>query len=98
MIYKDFIGDSGVYSAIFAIEGVKDKLPLKANKSGIFKSYSCRSLQAIIDKIEECKSKIESIQENIVDYQNEICELNNSISNLDYNISTTTNEILQLLK
>ena len=28
MIYKDFIGNSGVYSAIFAIEGVKDKLPL----------------------------------------------------------------------
>ena len=28
MIYKDFIGDSGVYSAIFDIEGVKDKLPL----------------------------------------------------------------------
>ena len=44
------------------------------------------------------KSKIESIHESIVDYQNEICELNNSINNLDYNISTTTNEILQLLK
>lgn len=28
MLYKDFINDSGVYSAIFAIEGVKDKLPL----------------------------------------------------------------------
>lgn len=28
MLYKDFIDGSGVYSAIFAIEGVKDKLPL----------------------------------------------------------------------
>lgn len=28
MLYKDFAGNSGVYSAIFAIEGVKDKLPL----------------------------------------------------------------------
>ena len=62
---------------------------------------NCKSIEKVSKlnkKIEECKSKIESIQENIVDYQNEICELNNSISNLDYNISTTTNEILQLLK
>lgn len=28
MIYKNFIDGSGIYSAIFAIEGVKDKLPL----------------------------------------------------------------------
>ena len=62
---------------------------------------NCKSIEKVSKlnkKIEECKSKIESIQENIVDYQNEICELNNSINNLDYNISTTTNEILQLLK
>ena len=62
---------------------------------------NCKSIEKVSKlnkKIEECKSKIESIHESIVDYQNEICELNNSISNLDYNISTTTNEILQLLK
>lgn len=28
MIYKDFIKGSGIYSAIFAIEGIKEKLPL----------------------------------------------------------------------
>ena len=62
---------------------------------------NCKSIEKVSKlnkKIEECKSKIESIHESIIDYQNEICELNNSISNLDYNISTTTNEILQLLK
>ena len=62
---------------------------------------NCKSIEKVSKlnkKIEECKSKIESIHESIVDYQNEIYELNNSISNLDYNISTTTNEILQLLK
>lgn len=37
----------------FDVENSDDYIPIKANKSGIFKSYSCRSLQAIIDKIEE---------------------------------------------
>lgn len=62
---------------------------------------NCNSIEKVSKlnkKIEECKSKIESINESIVDYQNEIYELNNYISNLDYNISTTTNEVLQLLK
>lgn len=39
----------------FDVENIDDYIPIKANKSGIFKSYSCRSLQAIIDKIEEEK-------------------------------------------
>ena len=37
----------------FDVENIDDYIPIKASKSGIFKSYSCRSLQAIIDKIEE---------------------------------------------
>lgn len=41
----------------FDVENVDDYIPIKANKSGIFKSYSCRSLQAIIDKIEEEKRR-----------------------------------------
>lgn len=28
MIYKDFVESSGIYSAIFAVDGIQDKLPL----------------------------------------------------------------------
>ena len=35
------------------LENLDDYIAVKANKSGIFKSYSCRTLQAIIDKIDE---------------------------------------------
>lgn len=37
----------------FRIKNVDEYVEIKANKSGIFKSYSCRALQAIIDKIDE---------------------------------------------
>lgn len=47
-----FVKDNKKYFS-FDVENIDDYIPIKANKSGIFKSYSCRSLQAIIDKIEE---------------------------------------------
>lgn len=47
-----FLKDNKKYFS-FDVENIDDYIPIKANKSGIFKSYSCRSLQAIIDKIEE---------------------------------------------
>ena len=47
-----FVKDNKKYFS-FDVESFDDYIPIKANKSGIFKSYSCRSLQAIIDKIEE---------------------------------------------
>lgn len=28
MLYKDFVGSGGIYSAIFAVDGIQDKLPL----------------------------------------------------------------------
>lgn len=45
-----FVKDNKKYFS-FDVENIDDYIPIKANKSGIFKSYSCRSLQAIIDKI-----------------------------------------------
>lgn len=48
----EFVKDNKKYFS-FEAENIDDYIPIKANKSGIFKSYSCRSLQAIIDKIEE---------------------------------------------
>lgn len=47
-----FVKDNKKYFS-FDVENIDDYIPIKANKSGIFKSYSCRSLQVIIDKIEE---------------------------------------------
>lgn len=47
-----FVKDNKKYLS-FDVENIDDYIPIKANKSGIFESYSCRSLQAIIDKIEE---------------------------------------------
>lgn len=47
-----FVKDNKKYFS-FDAENIDDYIPIKASKSGIFKSYSCRSLQAIIDKIEE---------------------------------------------
>lgn len=49
---EKFVKDNKKYFS-FDSEVLDDYIPIKANKSGIFKSYSCRSLQAIIDKIEE---------------------------------------------
>lgn len=51
-----FLKDNKKYFS-FDVENMDDYIPIKANKSGIFKSYSCRSLQAIIDKIEEEKRR-----------------------------------------
>ncbi len=51
-----FLKDNKKYFS-FDVENIDDYIPIKANKSGIFKSYSCRSLQAIIDKIEEEKRR-----------------------------------------
>ena len=49
---EKFVKDNKKYFS-FDSEVSDDYIPVKANKSGMFKSYSCRSLQAIIDKIEE---------------------------------------------
>lgn len=51
-----FLKDNKKYFS-FDVENIDDYIPIKANKSGSFKSYSCRSLQAIIDKIEEEKRR-----------------------------------------
>ena len=59
MIYKDFIGNSGVYSAIFAIEGVKDKLPL-INNVVTAKSLDAKFLY---------QNGTKEVNENLIDFQ-----------------------------
>ena len=39
------------------IDSLDDYIPVKANKNGVFKSYSSRAIQTIIDKIEEGRVK-----------------------------------------
>lgn len=62
MIYKDFIGNSGVYSAIFAIEGVKDKLPL-INDVVTAKSLDAKFLY---------QNGTKEVNENLIDLQNAV--------------------------
>lgn len=62
MIYKDFIGNSGVYSAIFAIEGVKDKLPL-VNDVVTAKSLDAKFLY---------QNGTKEVNENLIDLQNAV--------------------------
>ena len=62
MIYKDFIGDSGVYSAIFAIEGVKDKLPL-INDVVTAKSLDAKFLY---------QNGTKEVNENLIDLENAV--------------------------
>lgn len=62
MIYKDFIGDSGVYSAIFSIEGVKDKLPL-INNVVTAKSLDAKFLY---------QNGTKEVNENLIDLENAI--------------------------
>lgn len=62
MIYKDFIGDSGVYSAIFAINGVKEKLPL-INDVVTAKSLDAKFLYQNGNK---------EVNDNLIDLQNAV--------------------------
>lgn len=62
MIYKDFIDGSGVYSAIFAIEGVKDKLPL-INEVVTAKSLDAKFLYQNGNK---------EVNDNLIDLQNAV--------------------------
>ena len=62
MIYKDFIGNSGVYSAIFAIEGVKDKLPL-INDVVTAKSLDAKFLY---------QNGTKEVNENLIDLENAV--------------------------
>ena len=55
-----FVKENNKYFS-FELDNKNDYIAIKANKSGIFKSYSCRCLQAIIDKIEEKDRKREEI-------------------------------------
>lgn len=62
MLYKDFIDGSGVYSAIFAIEGVKDKLPL-INDVVTAKSLDAKFLYQNGNK---------EVNDNLIDLQNAV--------------------------
>lgn len=62
MIYKDFIGDSGVYSAIFAIEGVKEKLPL-INDVVTAKSLDAKFLY---------QNGTKEVNDNLIDLENAV--------------------------
>lgn len=62
MLYKDFIGNSGVYSAIFAIEGVKDKLPL-VNDIVTAKSLDAKFLYQNGNK---------EVNDNLIDLENAV--------------------------
>lgn len=62
MIYKDFIGNSGVYSAIFAIEGVKEKLPL-INEVVTAKSLDAKFLY---------QNGTKEVNENLIDLENAV--------------------------
>lgn len=62
MIYKDFINDSGIYSAIFAINGVKEKLPL-INDVVTAKSLDAKFLYQNGNK---------EVNDNLIDLQNAV--------------------------
>lgn len=62
MLYKDFIDGSGVYSAIFAIEGVKEKLPL-INDVVTAKSLDAKFLYQNGNK---------EVNDNLIDLQNAV--------------------------
>ena len=62
MLYKDFIDGSGVYSAIFAIEGVKDKLPL-VNDVVTSKSLDAKFLYQNGNK---------EVNDNLIDLENAV--------------------------
>lgn len=62
MIYKDFIDGSGIYSAIFAIEGVKDKLPL-VNDVVTAKSLDAKFLY---------QNGTKEVNDNLIDLKNAV--------------------------
>lgn len=62
MIYKDFIDGSGVYSAIFAIEGVKEKLPL-INDVVTAKSLDAKFLY---------QNGTKEVNDNLIDLENAV--------------------------
>ena len=62
MIYKDFIDGSGIYSAIFAIKGVKDKLPL-INDVVTAKSLDAKFLY---------QNGTKEVNDNLIDLQNAV--------------------------
>lgn len=62
MFYKDFIGNSGVYSAIFAIEGVKEKLPL-INDVVTAKSLDAKFLY---------QNGTKEVNDNLIDLENAV--------------------------
>lgn len=62
MLYKDFIDNSGVYSAIFAIEGVKEKLPL-INDVVTAKSLDAKFLY---------QNGTKEVNDNLIDLENAV--------------------------
>lgn len=62
MIYKNFIDGSGIYSAIFAINGVKEKLPL-INDVVTAKSLDAKFLYQNGNK---------EVNDNLIDLQNAV--------------------------
>lgn len=62
MLYKDFIDGSGVYSAIFAIKGVKEKLPL-INDVVTAKSLDAKFLY---------QNGTKEVNDNLIDLQNTV--------------------------
>ena len=62
MIYKDFIDGSGIYSAIFDINGVKDKLPL-VNDIVTAKSLDAKFLY---------QNGTKEVNDNLIDLQNAV--------------------------
>lgn len=62
MLYKDFIKGSGVYSAIFAIEGVKDKLPI-VNDVVTAKTLDAKFLY---------QNGAKEVNDNLIDLQNAV--------------------------
>ena len=87
MIYKDFIDGSGVYSAIFAIEGVKDKLPL-VNDVVTAKSLDAKFLyqngtKEVNDNLIDLKNAVQIIlaryYDKWVNYANELLVKDNPV-------------------
>lgn len=53
---EKFVDDNKKYFSM-NLDKKDEYIPIKSNKSGIFKCYSCRALQTLVDSIEEINSK-----------------------------------------
>lgn len=98
MLYKDFIDGSGVYSAIFAIEGVKEKIPL-INDVVTAKSLDAKFLfqngtKEVNDNLLDLQNAVQIIlaryYDKWVNYANELLEQNNTVGTTT-TIKTTGN-------